>query len=60
MKPTYKTIGVDLRVLNKSTDKSFVYCSVSFGLGELNCFLKMNNLFIPHGQCVENQGKSYA
>jgi hypothetical protein len=53
MKPTYKTIGVDLRVLDQSTDKSFVYCSVSFSLGELNGFLKMNNLFIPHRQCAD-------
>ena len=53
MKPTYKNIGTDLKVLDQSTDKSFVYCSVSFSLGELNGFLKMNNLFIPHGQCIE-------
>jgi FAD/FMN-containing dehydrogenase len=60
MKSTYKNIGTDLKVLDQSTDESFVYCSVSFSLGELNGFLKMNSLFISHGQCVGNQGKSYA
>lgn len=51
MKPTYKDIGNDLKVLDQTTDKSFVYCSVSISLGELNGFLKMNSLFIPYGQC---------
>ena len=53
MKPTYKEVGKDLKVLDQTTDKSFIYCSVSFSLGELNGFLKMNNLFIPHGQCED-------
>jgi hypothetical protein len=52
MKPTYKNVGRDLMVLDQSTEKALVYCSVSFSLGEFNGFLKKNGLFIPHGQCI--------
>lgn len=50
LKPTFKTEGKDLMVLDQRTDKSFVYVSVSWSLGELNGFLAKNHLFIPHGE----------
>jgi len=53
MKPTYKNVGNDFKILDRSTDKAFIYCRVSFSLGELNGFLKMNGLFVPHGQCAD-------
>lgn len=53
LKPTFKTEGKDLMVLDQRSDKSFVYVSVSWSLGEFNGFLAKNNLFIPHGQCTD-------
>jgi hypothetical protein len=53
MKPTFKNLNDDIKILDQSTDKSFIYVSVSFSLGELNGFLKKNNLFLPHGQCAD-------
>lgn len=53
LKSTYKTEGKDLKVLDQSTDKSFVYVSVSWSLGEFNGFLAKNGLFVPHGQCTD-------
>ena len=53
MKPTFKELGKDLMVLSQTTDKSFVYVSVSWSLGELNGFLRSKSLFLPHGQCAD-------
>lgn len=53
MKPTFKDLNNDLKVLDQTTDRSFVYVSVSFSLGELNGFLAKNGLFLPHGQCAD-------
>jgi FAD/FMN-containing dehydrogenase len=53
MKPTFKDLNNDLKVLDQTTDKSFLYVSVSWSLGELNGFLARNNLFLPHGQCAD-------
>lgn len=53
MKPTFKALGTDLKILNQSSGKCFVYVSVSFSLGEFNGFLAKNGLFIPHGQCAD-------
>ena len=40
-------------MLPKTTDKAFVYTSVSWSLGEFNGFLAKNGLFVPHGQCTD-------
>lgn len=53
MKPTFKNLNNDLKILSQTTDKSFLYVSVSWSLGELNGFLKNNKLFLPHGQCAD-------
>jgi len=49
---TYKDLNNDLKILDQSTDKSFIYASASWSLGEFNGFLAKNHLFIPHGQCT--------
>lgn len=53
LKLTYKTLGKDLMVLDQRSDKSFVYASCSWSLGEFNGFLAQNSLFLPHGQCTD-------
>ncbi|KAM0714487.1 hypothetical protein Q7P37_010274 [Cladosporium fusiforme] len=53
LKATFKDLNNDLKVLDQATDKSFIYVSVSFSLGELNGFLAKNGLFLPHGQCAD-------
>lgn len=57
LKSTYKNGPQDLAVFQKSTDpkndKTLVYASVSYSLGEFNEFLAANKLFVPHGQCVD-------
>lgn len=53
LKPTFKDLNNDLKVLDQTTDKSFIYVSVSWSLGELNGFLARNQLFLPHGQCAD-------
>lgn len=53
MKPTFKDLNNDLKVLDQTSDKSFIYVSVSWSLGELNGFLAKNGLFLPHGQCAD-------
>jgi hypothetical protein len=52
MRTTFKDLNNDLKVLDQTTDKSFVLVSVSWSLGEFNGFLARNGLFLPHGQCT--------
>ena len=51
MKPTFKNLNNDLKILSQTTDKSFLYVSVSWSLGELNGFLK-NNQTLPPARTV--------
>ena len=53
LKSTFKAQPQDLKILPQSPDKTFVYVSVSWSLGEFNRFLANNGLFLPHGQCID-------
>jgi hypothetical protein len=53
VKKTFLDPKEDLKVLPQTTDKTFVYASVSWSLASFNAFLKANKLFIPHGQCSD-------
>ncbi|KAI4185719.1 MAG: hypothetical protein L6R41_003945 [Letrouitia leprolyta] len=56
LKLTYKTPD-DLVVLPKlpapDSNRPLIYASVSHSLGELNDFLRKNQLFVSHGQCKD-------
>ena len=53
LKSTFKVDKQDLKILPQTGDKTFVYVSVSWSLGEFNGFLADHGLFLPHGQCTD-------
>ena len=63
LKNTFKDKQKDLLVLPDvpgqrfsaadSAHGAYVYTSVSWSLGDFNGFLKLNRLFVPHGQCTD-------
>lgn len=50
LKTTFRGEG-DLKFI-ETDDKSFVYSSVCWSLGEFNAFLQKHEVFVPHGQCI--------
>jgi FAD/FMN-containing dehydrogenase len=52
LKHTFRRSGIDLK-LNRVGDKAFLYASVSYKLGEVFDFFRVNGIFMPTGQCRE-------